>query len=632
MRAGSAGTSQMPPPTAPAELDAGDKGAANSPPCGVASSHQHCSAVGLRAASGSAEQGFQFGEAQTTPTGTPTQQSLREKRQQKQPSAAGVLGINTDAALRDVEKTMKKKVRELAMWQKKVAGSARRQAAHHPSPRPPPRQACTDFVVEMVFRVFQFCTWLSDNFLGWGMLVSTALAYKFPSFGRQGGPLRPEYSVNSVTAALFFICGLMFRRDRVRDALLHFRLNAFGLAFTFLVVPALTYGALMSPQLSRLFSVDLRLGILVSACMPPSTTTSIILTHAAGGNEGVAVANTALGHLVGVLLSPALISLAIASPQFTEKVRTVRPAVLRLLVGAIFLPMLAGQLCQVFLPKGKSKGHTPAALLPLLRDDDRCDEPVRGRGARVFGQLSQLLLLVLNFYVFCSCFAHLREADSRELSSSVVPLFAFLVAQQVVQVGLCWALLSSCALDPAARVAALLCCANKTEGLAIPLVITMFDRTRLGLLPVPIVLHNCAQAILGAVLTSPLRAWLRQERARQRASACFARLDAPGFAGVFSGAGQQPAPDWGPLRPSPITPAAIPAGEVTPSERSGNSPPGGGDAAERLHPAREQLHQRRDEQPPSPPVSTPAASGDERISGPRAHAAALAAVADSGAE
>eukprot|EP01065_Artemidia_motanka_P030012 TRINITY_DN36045_c0_g1_i1.p1 TRINITY_DN36045_c0_g1~~TRINITY_DN36045_c0_g1_i1.p1 ORF type:complete len:563 (+),score=137.51 TRINITY_DN36045_c0_g1_i1:86-1774(+) len=448
--------------------------------------------------------------ADTTP-------SLSGGRGHRTKAHATLLGID-NAALRDVEIKMKKKVRELALWQKKVAGASRRTAAH--SAR---RQVCMDFMIEIVFRVFQLCTWLSDNFLGWGMLLSTALAYRFPSFGRQGGPLRPEYSVNSVTAALFFLCGLMFRRDKLREALLHFKLNSFVLCYTFLIVPALTYGAMMLGPVSSVFSVELRLGILVTACMPSSSTTTIFLTHAAGGNEGVAVANTTLGLLTGVFVCPALISILLASPQFTEKVRVVRPAVLRLLFGAIILPIIAGQLCQAFLPKGKARSAT--TLLPLTsRDDDRSEDSSRIGVGRIVGQLSQLLLLVLNYYVFCSAFAHLRPEESAELASGIVPLFGFLLAQQALHMLLCWGILSAAGVEPPARVAALLCCSSKTEGLAIPLVITMFDRTRLGLLPVPIVLQNCAQAILGAVLSTPLRSWLARERTRL-SMAGFARLE-----------------------------------------------------------------------------------------------------------
>eukprot|EP00756_Hemistasia_phaeocysticola_P057097 Hpha_TRINITY_DN33729_c0_g1::TRINITY_DN33729_c0_g1_i1::g.25036::m.25036/K14347/SLC10A7, P7; solute carrier family 10 (sodium/bile acid cotransporter), member 7 len=406
---------------------------------------------------------------------------------------------------------MKRKVRELAMWHKRS-----RRSGGGGMPSRGLRQACGDLMLEGVLRFFGVCAWLSDNFVGLGMLVSTALAYKFPHFGRQEGPLRPEYSVTALTAVLFFLFGVTFRRERLREAVLHIRLNTFVLFYTFIIVPAVLYLALLLPGVRSAFSVELRLGILVTACMPPSSTTTISLTHVAGGNEGVAVASTTIGHLIGVFVSPALISVLLASEQFTEQVQLARPAVLRLLSCVVVLPLVAGQVCQAFLPRGKARA--PAGLLPLLsREEDDCG--ARFAATRLVGHLSQFVLLVLNYYVFCSCFAHLGTLEWKELSRSIVPLCAFVAVQLLLQLVLCWGLLSLTAVEPTARVAVLLACASKTESLAIPLVITMFDRsTPIGLLPVPIVLQNCLQAVLLGLLVGPLRSWLRSERTKLASS------------------------------------------------------------------------------------------------------------------
>ncbi len=81
--------------------------------------------------------------------------------------------------------------------------------------------------------------------------------------------------------------------------------------FTFLLVPAFVH--LASPLALRLLGEGgengsgVLSGLTTLSCMPPPVSSAVILTRAVGGNEAAAVFNSALGSVLGVFVTPALL-------------------------------------------------------------------------------------------------------------------------------------------------------------------------------------------------------------------------------------------------------------------------------------------------------------------------------------
>ena len=47
--------------------------------------------------------------------------------------------------------------------------------------------------------------------------------------------------------------------------------------------------------------------LLALSCMPPPVSSAVILTKSVGGNEAAAIFNSALGSIIGVVVTPALL-------------------------------------------------------------------------------------------------------------------------------------------------------------------------------------------------------------------------------------------------------------------------------------------------------------------------------------
>lgn len=106
---------------------------------------------------------------------------------------------------------------------------------------------------------------------------------------------------------LFFFHGAKLARETVFAALLHWRLHAVIVGSTFVMFP------LMALALSRAFPSlmpqPLWIGILFLAALPSTVQSSIAFVSMARGNVPAAIASASASQMLGVLLTPPLISL-----------------------------------------------------------------------------------------------------------------------------------------------------------------------------------------------------------------------------------------------------------------------------------------------------------------------------------
>ena len=123
------------------------------------------------------------------------------------------------------------------------------------------------------------------NYFLLGMFACVFVAAAYPSIGANGGPLKPEVTINKLAVRLMFlISGLSLPLDDLRSAVTNVGANALiqffvfgfaGLVTAFGIAPALTALGIMSPQLVN--------GLIVLACLPTTIGTGVALTNAAGG-------------------------------------------------------------------------------------------------------------------------------------------------------------------------------------------------------------------------------------------------------------------------------------------------------------------------------------------------------------
>jgi sodium/bile acid cotransporter 7 len=177
---------------------------------------------------------------------------------------------------------------------------------------------------------------LPDNFTL--MLVGTVILASFL-------PCRGETAVafNGVTnvaiGLLFFLHGAKLSREAIVAGATHWRLHAFVLLSTFVMFPVL--GFALKPLLSPLVTPALYTGVLFLCTLPSTVQSSIAFTSMAKGNVPAAVCSASASSLLGIFITPALVSTLLANPGAGSGSawHTVGNIVLQLLV-----PFVAGQL------------------------------------------------------------------------------------------------------------------------------------------------------------------------------------------------------------------------------------------------------------------------------------------------
>ena len=149
-------------------------------------------------------------------------------------------------------------------------------------------------------------------------------------------------------AALFFLHGAKLSREAIVQGITNWRLHLLVLAITFILFPLLGLGArevalgVLTPSLAA--------GILFLTLLPSTVQSSIAFTAIAGGNVAAAVCSASFSNLIGVLLTPLLVSLLMtgigsgAAPHFSgEAVQTIAfQLLLPFVVGHLLRPAIGG--------------------------------------------------------------------------------------------------------------------------------------------------------------------------------------------------------------------------------------------------------------------------------------------------
>lgn len=144
-------------------------------------------------------------------------------------------------------------------------------------------------------------------------------------------------------ALLFFMHGAKLSRAAVLAGITHWRLHLTVLLFTFAVFPLI--GLSLGPLTLWLLTPELYLGLLFLCVLPSTVQSSIALTSVARGNVPAAVCSASASNLIGIFLTPLLVSLLLASPAVMH---SSLDAILKI-VFQLLLPFVAGQIARPWL-------------------------------------------------------------------------------------------------------------------------------------------------------------------------------------------------------------------------------------------------------------------------------------------
>lgn len=139
-----------------------------------------------------------------------------------------------------------------------------------------------------------------------GMIATVVLGSLFPAFGANGGTLHSEITVDLGIALVFFLHGVNLPLESLRRGVLAWRVHVVVQCFTYIVFPLLwiAFNAVFNDSMPR----DLMLGFCYLAALPSTISSSVAMTALARGDIPVAIFNATLSSLLGIVLTPLLIS------------------------------------------------------------------------------------------------------------------------------------------------------------------------------------------------------------------------------------------------------------------------------------------------------------------------------------
>ncbi|HEY8586390.1 MAG TPA: bile acid:sodium symporter family protein [Rhodanobacter sp.] len=147
-----------------------------------------------------------------------------------------------------------------------------------------------------------------DNF-SLAIIATVILASLLPCRGETARVF--DWVTDAAIALLFFLHGAKLSSTAIMQGLIHWRLHLTVFASTFILFPLL--GLALQPVGHVLLTPELYLGVLFVCALPSTVQSSIAFTSIAGGNVSAAVVSASVSNLIGIMLTPLLVGLLLAS-------------------------------------------------------------------------------------------------------------------------------------------------------------------------------------------------------------------------------------------------------------------------------------------------------------------------------
>ena len=310
---------------------------------------------------------------------------------------------------------------------------------------------------------------LKKNWFLCGLFAVMGLALAAPAVGAalNAGKVLSTGAV----VAIFVVSGLSLPSEQLRRGLRNVRAHLFLQAFIFGLVPAWFYataGCLGHPMGGHFIW-----GVYALAVFPTTISSCIVMTQLARGNAATAIFNAIIANLLGVFVSPLLLTLLLSQSggamPVGEMVRIFSGLLLKVLA-----PFAAGQLLRL-----------------------RWRESA-GRNKKALSTFSGAMILAIVYFAFC------RGAGNEELWTGLSTLswpFAYLALSNILLMVLAFGGARLVGLAAGDVTAAVFIAPQKTLAMGIPLLTTYFASQPevLGAAMLPVLFYHPWQLLTAGV-------------------------------------------------------------------------------------------------------------------------------------
>lgn len=275
---------------------------------------------------------------------------------------------------------------------------------------------------------------------------------------------------NVAIALLFFLHGAKLSREAVIAGITHWRLHLFIFAATFVMFPLL--GFLLKPIIEPLLGSSLYLGILYLCLLPSTVQSSIAFTSIAKGNVPAALCSASASNIIGMFLTPVLVSWLITQQHVEHQSSNFGAATNIILL--LFVPFVLGQLLR-------------STMQPFLK-----------KHASSVKLVDQGSILMVVYSAFSEA---VIEGIWHQVSSSTL-IYLLIVCSGLLAIMMLLIHFSSKKLgfNSADQITILFCGSKKTLASGVPMAKILFAGQPFGLILLPLMLFHQIQLITCGIL------------------------------------------------------------------------------------------------------------------------------------
>jgi solute carrier family 10 (sodium/bile acid cotransporter), member 7 len=309
-----------------------------------------------------------------------------------------------------------------------------------------------------------FLSYLRPDRFTVALVTVAVIATLLPTTGG-GIPVLKVIIAGSI-ALLFFLQGARLSRKAIIDGAVHWRLHLMVFAATFVLFPLL--GLLFSFSLGSILPPSIGLGVLYLCLLPSTIQSSITFTSIANGNVAAAVCSASASNVLGVFLTPILMSFFM-NTQGTIPLSAIGGVVMQILV-----PFLVGHMARPWVRQWVERNRTFTGFVD--------------RGA----------ILLVVYYAFGEAAANglWHQLGLRDLIVLAV-LSCVLLAAVLFIVTAASRLFGFSRPD---EIAIVFCGSKKSLGSGVPIASILFPASMIGAIILPLMLFHQIQLIVCAIL------------------------------------------------------------------------------------------------------------------------------------
>jgi solute carrier family 10 (sodium/bile acid cotransporter), member 7 len=277
---------------------------------------------------------------------------------------------------------------------------------------------------------------------------------------------------------IFLITGYTIPTEAIKDGLKDFKLHLFLQVFIFVLVPL--YFFITLKLFAGSFSPETRVGIIALACLPTTISSCVIFTQSSGGNTVGAMFNAALANLLGVFVSPLLLTLFLRTSDQTYAATEISSVIMNIGVK-ILIPIIVGQVIrQIRIPEKQFK-----IRLKLTTN------------------ISLLLIVFINFSKSAA------DPDFRQMLPTMVFPFMYLAVSFFILLGLSYLFGRIFNFPRKNLITVLYTAPQKTLAMGVPLLTTFFADSPelLGMALLPLLFYHPWQLLVSGFVKS----WLARK-------------------------------------------------------------------------------------------------------------------------